>query len=822
MAYQIPEPLQEQVKVDATVGQAPFSASYANAALHETLLGQLGSTIAQTASNSLATKMGYNEGMNPHGDIIPPITEADRHYADAYTAQSKNVLALQINDMFSKAQTELSRSYRISPGMINDYKTQISQGTQEILQNAPTGVKQELGAQYANTIMSSSAALERRLIAQNKDDAISAMKIADKNTDTAILDTAALGNPDEAKKLYDQKVAQNKKQRAAGMMTPLEESTSNTAAKLSYYSGVSNAKALAARNQKGEALGKYLSSLADPKNKPADLSFSEWNTIGNNTLSLMRHMDALQQTDKNLILSDLHEKLAKNGQLDPQDILTAYESPAINDTDLNEILSKMYSNKTKGNTREQKIQILTSNFSDAQVFGEQSGETVNDTYSNLVQAARTKNPELAPMEAEASIAAMAGGSIPRFLNTVANLSKSNNLNDVIAASNAYHRVQGASPQNLIGLNEDAYNFINAFDSFRQVNPGDPASALAQTRNALVSRTKEEQEAIKSNWNTIYRKKYSTPEQRSNFAREMLGINTLFNSVNVQNKAVADDHITNLLEKYMTLTGGDIETAKDMTQKAIRNVYSDTWVNGRHEVAYLSLEKIAGLDEGGTFFVQKDIASQVQNSFGVYKEAYDKGYSDFYYRIKNPEKYSIDSLKIQSIRNAKITAEIGAIDEKINALSKEGYFEGMKNDAKYQALLNERNELLGEQKIINKGFKGISSDQAAIQIEKVFRGAKGDGEVQTLNLAVIPETNTMLSYDNAQPIIGNYFIKLINENGGIENLDSISGFKSSPIYYSPNIGQIRKDYTEFHNRFGNQPSYRQQLDEYIKAKMEGKK
>lgn len=820
MAGQIPESYPEQVKLDVTVGQAPFSASFDNAAMHETLLGQLGSTIAQTAANSLATKMGYNEGMNPHGDIIPPITEADKHYADSYMVQSKNVLSLQINDMVSKAQTELSRSYRITPSMIDDFKTQIGQGTSEILQNAPTGVKQELGAQYANSIIATSGALERRLIAQNKNDAISNMKINDKNTDTAILDTAALGDADSARKLYEQKVVQNKRQRASGMMSALEENTSNTAAKLSYYSGLSNSKAIAARNQKGEALGKYLSTLADPKNKPEALSFSEWNTIGNNTLSLMRHMDSLQQTDKNLILSELNEKMVA-GQITEQDILSAYESPAINDTDLNEILTKMYSRKTSSGTKAEKVQNLTANFANAQVFGEQSGETVNDTYTNLVQAARKKNPELAPMEAEASIASMAGGSIPRFLNTVSNLAKSNNLNDVLAASNAYHRVQGAAPQNMIGLNEDAYNFINAFDTFRQVNPGDPATALAQTRNALVTRSKDEQDAIKANWNAVYRKKYSTPEQRSSLAREMLGTNTLFNSTNIQNKAVTDDHITNLLEKYTTLLGGDIEAAKDMTKKAIKNVYSDTWVNGRHEVAYLGLEKVAGLDEGGTYFVQKDIASQVQNSFGMYKEAYDKGYSDFYYRVKNPEKYSIDSLKIQSIRNSKISSDLGAIDERIKSISKEGYFEGMKNDEEYQSLLQQRNTLITEQKSINKSFKGISSEQSGIQIEKVWRGEKGDGEVQILNLAVIPETNTTLSYDNAQPIIGNYFIKLITENGGIENLDTISGFKSSPVYYSPNIGQIRKDYAAFHNRFGNQPSYKDQLDEYIKSKGLGK-
>lgn len=813
---QVPESLPSQVKLDATVGSAPFSVSFDNAAMKETLLGELGSTIAQNSANALSTKMGYAEGMNPHGDILPPITEADKHYQQSYLAQSKNVLGLQLNKMMSDAQTELSKAYRITPGMIADFQTQISEGTKDVLEHAPTGVKQELGVQFANSIISTTGQLNRRMIGQNKEEAISSMKAADKNTDTSILDNAATGNEQLAHSLYQQKIDQNKKQRAAGMMTPLEEQTSNTSARLSYYSGISNARAIEARNKKGDALGKYLSGLAEIKNKPSDLSFSEWNTIGNNTLGLMRHMDSLQQTDKNLIMSELHEKMAAN-QLTEQDILTAYESPAVNDTDLNELLTKMYSSRGKASTKAQKIQGLTTNFSNAQAFGESSGETINDTYSNLVQAAKEKNPNLSPMEAESSIAAMAGGGIPRFLSTVANLSKSNNLDDVIAASNAYHRVQGAAPQNVIGLNEEAYNFINAFDSFRQVNPGDPETALAQTRNALITRPKEEKQAIESNWNSFYRKNYATPEQRSSFARKTLGINTFFNSTNIQNKAVADDHITNLLEKYTLLTGGDIETAKTMTEKAVKNIYGDTWVNGRHEMGYLSLEKVSGLGESGTFFIQKDIVNQVQQSFGTFKEAYDQGHSDYYYRLKNPEKYSIDALKEQSTRNNQIVSELATVEEKISGLSKAGYYEGMKNDAEYANLTKKRSELITEQKTINKGFKGIDSTKAGIEIEKVWRGKKGDGEVQTLKLAVEPETNTTLSYDNAQPIIGNYFVKLITDKGGIQNLDSISGFKSSPIYYSPNIGQIRQDYAAFHNRFGNQPSYDEQLAAYINSK-----
>jgi hypothetical protein len=914
MAQQV-EAMPSQVKLDAAVGSQDFTGSFDRMALQPTLLGQMGATIAQTSANALSTKLGYDEGQNPHGDLLPPITEADKHYQQSYLAQSKNVLSLQVNKMLSDAQTQLSKAYKLTPGMIDDFQNQITQGTAQILKNAPTPVKKELGMQYANAIINTNGALNRRLIAQNKDEAIANMKLADKNTDTSILDNAAMGKPDVAYELYQQKLAQNKKQRETGMMTAIEESTSNTSAKLSYYSGLSNARAMEARNQKGSALADYLTSLSDLKNKPDDLSVSEWNTIGTNTLSLMQHMDALQQTDKNLILSGLHEKLAA-GELTEQDVLTAYQSPAINRTDVNNLLTKLYSGHSKQSAKTAKIQTLTANFSSAEAFGEASGETINDAYSALVDAKKQKNPGIAPMEAEASVAAMAGGSIPRFLSTVANLSKSNNVDDVIAASNAYHRVQSVSPQNVIGLPEEAYNFINAFDSFKEINPGDPETALAQTRNALLTRTPEEQKAISANWNAYYRKNYAQPAQRVSLAKKLLGINTLFGATNIQDEAVTADHISNILEKNVKLLGGDIETAKQVTQKQVNAVYGDTWVNGRHEMAYLSLEKIANLHEDGTFFIQRDIVNQVQNSFKMYKEAYDNGHSNFYYRIKDPSKYDISTLKQKSQDDSAIDSRIAAINEKLSALDKPGYFEGMKNDKQYNELLAERDRLTTHKKQINTAFNQISSKQGAIEIERVQRGLaippepkvnileKGnidlfhrpiynrpDGGIETvfstsvnfdgkevlipqidmqgnkltiqqaieeykksgrhlgvfsnpedatryakwlhkqqealyshkddrtevLKLAVVPETNTTLSYDSSQPVIGNYFIKLITDKGHIESLDSIQGFKSAPIYYTPNFNQIKNDYAAFHNRFGAQPNYSAQLNEYMKSK-----
>ncbi len=65
----IPE-FQPQVKLNATVGNAPYTQSFDSMALTPTALGEFGSKLAITASTTLAQKRGYEAGLNPKGCIF--------------------------------------------------------------------------------------------------------------------------------------------------------------------------------------------------------------------------------------------------------------------------------------------------------------------------------------------------------------------------------------------------------------------------------------------------------------------------------------------------------------------------------------------------------------------------------------------------------------------------------------------------------------------------------------------------------------------------------------------------------------------------------
>src|SRR5690606_32577742 len=171
-----------------------------------TMLGQAGSIAAQGAANLVSQRLGYEAGLTPHGDILPPLTKADEAYQKAYIAQSSNVLSLQMNEMLLKANEEIQSAYQLTPDMIMQYQSQMMQGAQEILSNAPTAVRSSLEMHYASQIQNSSHKLTLRLANQNKQRAQDHMKVVDKQIDVEIINKAMAGDMEGARALYESKL----------------------------------------------------------------------------------------------------------------------------------------------------------------------------------------------------------------------------------------------------------------------------------------------------------------------------------------------------------------------------------------------------------------------------------------------------------------------------------------------------------------------------------------------------------------------------------------------------------------------------------------
>jgi hypothetical protein len=804
--------LKRQETLDATVGTPDFGQAFNALAMTPTLTQELGSRAAQSASNAMMTKLGYEAGKNPHGDLFPSLTKADEVYKSAYLAQSQNTLQLNFSSLMNQSQEDLAQAQNLTPELISSYTKQLAQSAKELVDSAPTEIKGQLAFGYANRLQNSSHNLNMKLIQQNKAAELDKMKTADKQTDIDIMNNAMGGNQEDAYTLYLDKVATNKKQRESGMMTASEELASNESAKISYYTAVSNAQAIAAREKGDKALMTYMDSLADFKNKPADLSYDQYVAMGRNTLSLMNHMDSLQQLDRQTTLTGLNAKVADRTLTD-LDVKQAAANPALKDQDINNLTAKWATASNKSQNEALKLAQATTGFTNTFSYAALSTSDQNKAFDAIVQARKESNPGLAPGVIEAEVASLAGGPNTRFFGELTALSRSPLPEELDQASTMFHSVYARSPENLIGLDQATFDNIAAFDSFKNLNPNDINKAAFETRQAMLPKTKDQKEAIYNSWKEYSKDNLATSAQKMSFAKKILDANDFFFKPDVLGSNVTAQHIYNIMNRFHTILG-DTAAAKKSTELAAKMTYGETYVNGKKEVANLPIEKFVNGGPSTSFFAQHDIVNQMQAQFGEYRAAYDAGKQNMFYRIKNPERWNLSTIQSNLNTRDELIKQIDSIKDSMLKISDQGYYKGMAQETKYQNLMKEQEQLVTKLQPINKALYALNNWKQPIEVEQVYRG-QGDeeGRTNTFNLSVDAGENTSFSYDSTQPIIGNYDVFLNNEKGGRQSIQEMGGRSVNHVVYTPNSAMIKNYANALTNKLGDAKSYEEAMKEF---------
>ena len=203
MATQQAPVLEKQVRLDNTVGNVPYTQAFDSMGLTPTAVGEFGSRLAITASTTLAQKRGYEDGLNPKGTLLPPLTLTDKAYADAYITQSQNTLGLQASKLMQQGQAELAKAWRLTPEMLAAYTQNMSQGLNDIISNAPMQAQPGLAAQFNNALMQSSGSLNMKMIGQQKQQALQDATLFNNSQLSAIYEASRGGNFEAAQKMHN-------------------------------------------------------------------------------------------------------------------------------------------------------------------------------------------------------------------------------------------------------------------------------------------------------------------------------------------------------------------------------------------------------------------------------------------------------------------------------------------------------------------------------------------------------------------------------------------------------------------------------------------
>jgi hypothetical protein len=783
MAQEI-QTLQPQERLSLMTQPQPFISAFESVAKSDTFIGDLGATMAQQASIQYNRNRGLEYGMNPQGDLLPSITQADQAFKEGYLAQSQNTLSLQANQMFNQAEEQLSKSYKLSQGQINEFQSQMSQGLDKIMSVAPTEVRTNLSFQYQRQLDNTASQYRSKLINQAKSDALDAMKVNDKLTDKNINDLATSGKAQDAKALYEGKIKQNLKQFNSGMMTRSEMEASNSSAKITYYQGIYNSQLIQLEQQtrndskesRDQRRGEFLSQFIDYNKRPKDLSADEWTTLGNNTLAFQQHLNNMESIAVNYAFSDLNLKAAQ-GTITNMDIQSVANMPGVSDTQMNDWLARFKATKA-GESRENSLtsQIL-SDYSNRQVWAETTSDKAKDNaYFSVVARQAQENPNAMPLQNEAYAASVAGGPVPAFNRVIENYSRSNNPQDMRAASNAYQVVARKEMGNLFGLSKDTTQRLEAFNAITRMNPGMSDDEALQRIRIAENRTQDEKKLIQQNWidqTQGAKGSLATFQSQKKEAKKLLGISGIFTSSQMLNESSTTANIMSILKSNYDFVG-NYDEALEMTRESVKTIFGESKVNGENYTSMYPLEKMANLDNSH-FFFQRDIVEQLNQKFEQQKVAAQNGLSANYYRIKNIDKYDLDIAPLKPFAE-RVTQD------------------------KYDSIMK-------------------NAEPIEVEIVSIVNGK--EKVTDTANLIVDISQETQLSYDPNNPVSGAYDIGMSHKSGYSSMLTHYGPYNPTLMTYTPNFNKVKKSYDDAFGRFGRKPMSNMEEIQAMVMKLTGK-
>lgn len=587
-------------------------------------MSAVGSKIAATASNQLATQLGAEAGKNPNGDIGLPITDFDKTMQESYARQSQATLGLQADKLITDSNIEMAKVPRLTPDMIQKTNKSVSSGLQNIFKNAPSSVQPELYNQFGQLQLRQTAELTNRMIGEQKDDQRNNTAYASDMNAQHAYSFAVAGNEKAAKESVENTKKINNSAVSARLMTPEQSKTNIDSARKSYESGkLINQYEKARSENKGE---EFLKNIADK----GDKSDPDFQDTTSNLMNYISHQESLRSQDQQLRIAKFSVDLAKNPmdsgigkQL--QDLKQNVTPVAFEKAQLSYIDAIKSYNKENGD-----VNSVLSSWNDPSSFARLNEKAVNKGFDILVNGYRQRresegNP-ISQDEAEVQVASSAGGNVPVFNKSLQNKLLSGNPNSIISASQQMSMLDDMEQARVYaGVSQKAKAIGTLFQQQRGSMPD--VDLARQITDNLSNVDDKMQKTLDNSWNLILTTKgaagigaskplykfalqsvgYPTDSKMSQFGGQYFGV-------------IYGNDIYNQLNSNFIATRGDYDSAVKMTKDYVAQHYGDTYINGSKQITDSPIEKYLGYKGNGvTPYVQQDMLNQLSTSFNKSKK-----------------------------------------------------------------------------------------------------------------------------------------------------------------------------------------------------------
>lgn len=624
MAEQLPE-----YKATATLEPAnipDFGSAYRQFAATQTTFSEIGSRITQAASTQQAINRGYEEGLNPHGDLLPPISQFDKTFVDSYNQQAHSVLSIQAQKLMNDADLEMSKAPRITPELISRTNNQLSQGLEQILKQAPVQVKSQLQATFASSLLQQNHQYGTKMISQQRKDQTDNIRAGFQVNYKNAYEFAANGDFEGAEKV----VAQTKQAGASGVGGNLiDKSEANIAydtARQAYLNGKNVYEA--GKAKKEGKYEEYLKKYADADPKSMGMTIAEKDTAGQAVMNHFAVLDNLSRQDQQLSLARFNVAVAKDpiGSGALLETLRNQVSPIqFEQAQLTYINAVKSFNKSQGDVAQ-----MSAMWGSPEAHARAGTPAVNKTFDSLVER-HQKQMEAAGIptkleDSQIQVAASAGGKVPVFVNGLENQINSANPNEMESAAYKMHELiemgAGRAYIGQGGVSEKSQIAADKYMALRSIMP--PEEAARQVSDTVLNQTPEMLNMAKEKFaNQMTAVAKNIPP--TDYALQKIGG---FKPSQFVNVGTANTYGAMILDMYSTAfqnSGGDATLAANYTKKMVQENFGETGVNGIPKTTLHPIEKVLGFEGNSDIvpYIQRDIAAHLEKHFGDYKAQFNE-------------------------------------------------------------------------------------------------------------------------------------------------------------------------------------------------------
>ena len=180
----------------------------------------------------------------------------------------------QATKLMQEGQAELAQAWKLTPDMIATYTKNMSEGLNDIIDNAPMQAQLSLATQFTSNLQHTTGQLNQKMIGQQKQDALQKATMFNNSQLTSIYEAARSGDVDSAKKMAEDMRVRSNSMAAAGMYSPLQADAAHKSAQNSLYTGLFTGEALKAYDAKNA--DQY---LADFTEKTEGMNTLQWEVL---------------------------------------------------------------------------------------------------------------------------------------------------------------------------------------------------------------------------------------------------------------------------------------------------------------------------------------------------------------------------------------------------------------------------------------------------------------------------------------------------------------------------------------------------------------